>query len=67
MRGGVRAALGKWIIMADADDSCDFSDPTGFVKKFQEGYELVMDCRLPIGGGAILPGAMLWKNRWLGN
>ena len=67
LRGGVRAALGKWIIMADADDSYDFSDITGFVKKFQGGFDLVMGCRLPVGGGSILPGAMPWKNRWLGN
>ena len=26
-----------------------------------------MGCRLPVGGGTILPGAMPWKNRWLGN
>ena len=26
-----------------------------------------MGCRLPIGGGTILPGAMPWKNRWIGN
>jgi len=67
LRGGIQAAAGKWIIMGDADDSYDFSDLTGFVKKFQEGFELVMGCRLPVGGGTILPGAMPWKNRWLGN
>src|ERR1700679_1259622 len=47
--GGVRAASGKWIIMGDADDSYDFSDISGFVKKFQEGSELIMGCRLPTG------------------
>jgi glycosyltransferase involved in cell wall biosynthesis len=67
LRGGVQAATGKWIIMGDADGSYDFSDLAGFVKKFQEGFELVMGCRLPAGGGTILPGAMPWKNRWLGN
>ncbi|MGA3283152.1 MAG: glycosyltransferase family 2 protein [Verrucomicrobiota bacterium] len=67
LRGGIQAASGKWIIMGDADDSYDLSDLTGFVKKFQEGSELVMGCRLPVGGGTILPGAMPWKNRWLGN
>ena len=66
-RGGIAAASGQWIIMGDADASYDFSDLTGFVKKFQEGFELVMGCRLPIGGGTISPGAMPWKNRWLGN
>jgi glycosyltransferase involved in cell wall biosynthesis len=67
LRGGVNAAAGKWIIMGDADASYDFSDINGFVKKFQEGYDLVMGCRLPSGGGTIMPGAMPWKNRWIGN
>jgi glycosyltransferase involved in cell wall biosynthesis len=65
--GGVHAASGRWILMGDADDSYDFSEADRFVKKFQEGFELVMGCRLPSGGGRILPGAMPWKNRWLGN
>jgi glycosyltransferase involved in cell wall biosynthesis len=65
--GGVRAASGEWILMGDADDSYDFSDITGFVKKFQAGDELIMGCRLPVGGGTISPGAMPWKNRWIGN
>ena len=67
LRGGIEAALGKWIIMGDADDSYDFSQIEGFVGKFREGYDLVMGCRLPSGGGTIMPGAMPWKNRWLGN
>jgi glycosyltransferase involved in cell wall biosynthesis len=65
--GGIQAAAGKWIIMGDADDSYDFSEITGFVKKFQGGFDLIMGCRLPIGGGTISPGAMPWKNRWIGN
>ncbi len=67
LRGGIKAAAGKWILMGDADDSYDFSEADRFVKKFQEGFELVMGCRLPVGGGAIMPGAMPWKNRWIGN
>jgi glycosyltransferase involved in cell wall biosynthesis len=67
LRGGIAAARGKYILMGDADDSYDFSEADRFVKKFQEGYDLVMGCRLPVGGGTILPGAMPWKNRWLGN
>jgi glycosyltransferase involved in cell wall biosynthesis len=67
LRGGIQAASGKWILMGDADDSYDFSEADRFVKKFQEGFEVVMGCRLPSGGGTILPGAMPWKNRWLGN
>jgi hypothetical protein len=67
LRGGIQAANAKWIIMGDADDSYDFSKIEGFVSKFREGYELVMGCRLPSGGGTIAPGAMPWKNRWIGN
>lgn len=67
LRGGIEAASGKWIIMGDADDSYDFSNITGFVQKLREGFDLVMGCRMPRGGGTIMPGAMPWKNRWLGN
>jgi len=67
LRGGIAAARGKYILMGDADDSYDFSEADRFVKKFEEGYDLVMGCRLPVGGGTILPGAMPWKNRWIGN
>jgi glycosyltransferase involved in cell wall biosynthesis len=67
LRGGIEAALGKYVIMGDADDSYDFSNITGFVQKLREGYDLVMGCRMPRGGGTIMPGAMPWKNRWLGN
>jgi glycosyltransferase involved in cell wall biosynthesis len=67
LRGGIQAASGEWILMGDADDSYDFSEADRFVRKLQAGFELVMGCRLPSGGGKILPGAMPWKNRWLGN
>lgn len=67
LRGGIEAAYGKWILMGDSDDSYDFSDIQGFVEKLKEGFDLVMGCRMPIGGGNIRPGAMPWKNRWIGN
>jgi len=67
LRGGIEAATGKWILMADADDSYDFGQITPFVKKLQDGYDLVMGCRLPKGGGKIMKGAMPWKHRWIGN
>src|SRR5208283_2767268 len=67
LRGGIEASRGKWILMGDADDSYDFAEADRFVKKFQNGDELVMGCRLPVGGGTIMPGAMPWKNRWIGN
>lgn len=67
LRGGIGAARGRWIIMGDADDSYDFSRIEGLVGKLREGCDLVMGCRLPSGGGRIMPGAMPWKNRWIGN
>ena len=67
LRGGIEAALGEWILMGDADDSYDFSEADRFAEKFKNGDELVMGCRLPVGGGTIMPGAMPWKNRWIGN
>ena len=67
LRGGFDAARSPWIMMGDSDDSYDFSNITGFIQKLREGNELVMGCRLPNGGGTIAPGAMPWKNRWLGN
>ncbi len=67
LRGGVEAARGRWIIMGDSDRSYDFSKLGAFVEKFRQGYELVMGCRMPYGGGTIMPGAMPWKHRWIGN
>jgi glycosyltransferase involved in cell wall biosynthesis len=67
LRGGIRAARGKWIIMGDADDSYDFSGIAPFVEKLRQGFDLVIGCRMPRGGGVIDPGAMPWKHRWLGN
>jgi glycosyltransferase involved in cell wall biosynthesis len=67
LSGGMRAARGTWIIMGDADDSYDFSRIAGFVEKLSHGFDLVVGCRMPRGGGTIDQGAMPWKHRWLGN
>lgn len=67
LRGGIEAARGRWIIMGDADDSYDFSEIAPFVEKLRSGVDLVMGCRMPRGGGRIMPGAMPWKHRWIGN
>ena len=60
---GSSEARGRYIIMGDSDDSYDFSDLLPFVKTLREGYDVVMGNRL-VGG--IKPGAMPWKNRWIG-
>ncbi|MDA8099517.1 MAG: glycosyltransferase family 2 protein [Nitrospiraceae bacterium] len=67
LSAGIAASRGRYIIMGDSDDSYDFGSLMPFVEKLQEGYDLVMGCRLPSGGGTIMPGAMPWKNRWIGN
>lgn len=61
---GSKEALGEWIIMGDSDDSYDFSNLDVFITKLREGYDLVMGNRF-LGG--IQPGAMPWKNRYIGN
>ena len=61
---GVKAACGRYVIMGDSDDSYDFSRLHGFVSKLRDGYDLVMGNRF-LGG--IAPGAMPWKNRYIGN
>jgi glycosyltransferase involved in cell wall biosynthesis len=67
LAGGIEAARGRYIIMGDADDSYDFSHIFPFIEKLREGYDLVMGCRLPSGGGTVAAGAMPWKHRWIGN
>jgi glycosyltransferase involved in cell wall biosynthesis len=61
---GCAAAAGKWIVLGDADDSYDFSELGAFVEKLRDGNDLVMGNRF-LGG--IEPGAMPWKNRYVGN
>ena len=61
---GAMAADSEYIIMGDADDSYDFSNLDAFVEKLDDGYDLVMGNRF-LGG--IQPGAMPWKNRYIGN
>jgi hypothetical protein len=54
-------------VMGDADDSYDFSQLHRFVEQLRAGYDLVMGCRLPGGGGSIVPGAMPFTHRYFGN
>jgi glycosyltransferase involved in cell wall biosynthesis len=67
LMGGIDAAIGRYIIMGDADQSYDFGEIPKFVEKLRSGYDLVQGCRLPSGGGTIMPGAMPMTHRWLGN
>jgi hypothetical protein len=61
---GICESSGEVIVMADADDSYDWSAIAPFVRKVREGYDLVMGNRFR---GGIRPGAMPRLHRYLGN
>ena len=67
LMGGIATAKGKYVIMGDADDSYDFLEIPKFLERLRQGYDLVQGCRLPAGGGRIMPGAMPFSHRWWGN
>lgn len=58
------AAKGKYLIMADADDSYDWSQLDIFVDALESGADFVMGNRF---AGGIEPGAMPPLHRYLGN
>src|SRR5687768_11137549 len=67
LMAGIAAARGRYVLMADADDSYDLLDLAGFVRELRDGAELVQGCRFPSGGGQIKQGAMPLLHRWWGN
>jgi hypothetical protein len=67
LMGGIAAARGKFIIMGDADGSYNFGETPRLVDALRAGFDLVQGCRLPSGGGSVLPGAMPMLHRWIGN
>ncbi|MGI4757406.1 MAG: glycosyltransferase family 2 protein, partial [Janthinobacterium lividum] len=61
---GIQAAQGRYVLMADADDSYDFAHIPRFLEQLREGADLVMGNRFR---GGIGPGAMPFLHRYLGN
>lgn len=61
---GIGEARGDIIVMADADDSYDWSAIAPFVCKIREGYDVVIGNRFR---GGIRRGAMPALHRYLGN
>ena len=61
---GMEAAQGNYIVIGDSDDTYDFSELDKFVQPLREGFDLVMGSRLK---GNILPAAMPWLHRYIGN
>jgi glycosyltransferase involved in cell wall biosynthesis len=62
--GGFQAARGRFLVMGDADGSYEFGDAIPMVEALVGGADLCMGTRFPDG---IKPGAMPWKNRYIGN
>jgi len=62
--GGMEAARGRYVIMADADDSYDFSQLDALVDGLRSGNTMVIGHRFR---GGIRPGAMPLLHRYLGN
>ena len=60
---GFAAAMGTYIVMADADLTYDFAEIPRFVAQLEDGAQLVMGDRMD----NIHPGAMPWLHRYVGN
>jgi glycosyltransferase involved in cell wall biosynthesis len=67
LMGGISASRGRYVVMGDADASYDFAEIPRFLGELRKGAELVQGCRLSSGGGKVMPGAMPFLHRWLGN
>jgi glycosyltransferase involved in cell wall biosynthesis len=64
LKGGILAARGEYVLMADSDDSYEFAHAPRFVSSLRAGSDLVMGNRFR---GGISPKAMPFLHRYLGN
>ena len=64
LMGGIAAARGRYVVMADADGSYDFGAIAPLVERLRQGDQLVMGNRFR---GGIAPDAMPALHRYLGN
>jgi glycosyltransferase involved in cell wall biosynthesis len=62
--GGISAAQGRFVIMADADDSYDFSELGSLIESLRSGNMMVIGNRFR---GGIRSGAMPFLHRFFGN
>ena len=62
--GGGIGAKGRFIVFGDADGSYDFREAAPMIERLVDGADLCMGSRFR---GGIAPGAMPWKNRYIGN
>ncbi len=62
--GGFDAAFGHYLVMGDCDGSYDFTNAVAMIGRLRDGADVCMGSRFR---GGIAPGAMPWKNRYIGN
>ncbi|WP_420382968.1 glycosyltransferase family 2 protein [Novosphingobium sp.] len=62
--GGFDQAYGKYLVMGDCDGSYDFIDAVAMIGRLLDGADLCIGSRFK---GGVAPGAMPWKNRYIGN
>jgi glycosyltransferase involved in cell wall biosynthesis len=61
---GCEAAHGRYLLMGDSDGSYDFTEGVAMIERLMDGADLCIGSRFK---GGIAPGAMPWKNRYIGN
>jgi glycosyltransferase involved in cell wall biosynthesis len=61
---GIAAARGRFFVLGDADGTYDFDTVPEFVAALERGSDVVLGSRF---AGTILPGAMPWLHRYVGN
>jgi hypothetical protein len=61
---GLPVARGRYVILTDADRTYDLAALPEMVGRLRNGADLVLGTRFK---GRILPGAMPWTNRFIGN
>ena len=60
---GFAASRGTYIITADADQTYDFNEIPRFLESLEDGADMVIGNRM----NNIVPGAMPWLHRYIGN
>ena len=63
LRGGIEAAMGRYVIMADSDGSYDFYHLQPFLDELRAGADVVIGNRFR---GTVEEGAFPWTHRCLG-
>ena len=61
---GLEEAKGRFVVIADSDNTYDLYEMPRFIEKLKEGYGFVIGSRFK---GKMKKGAMSWAHRYIGN